>query len=706
MPPIPLRPVSGRYRGRLDPFEIELRIDIDGPRPTYRVSADYAYAGTGEARGSLRVDRPHVTTTASQIVITGMATTAPATEPRQLTITIPRPRTGDPPPPATLRHFTLDGQAAGASCECAFESPLFRTVLLEEAVQSGVTKFESYDTRALASSGPARTLSYLGAFAEAGIELRPTATPAFVDTTAAGADQTWSDAELHAAMEQKFTLWSDRRQWAVWLFHATLHDGYGVDGPHDGYMLGIMFDRQGAQRQGCAIFYDRLRGTTAPTLRNQLYTCVHELAHTFNLPHAWQRSSTTPPLPSRPGAASWMNYPLRFPGGDSAFWRAFGFQFDDVELVHLRHGFRDEVVMGGDPFLGGAALQGAPDQYPLRAHTGSGLRLSLTMPPSFAYGVPVTADLALSATAPEGRQVATVLGPRSESASIMITEVGGAAQTFEPLLEHCRAASTVLLRPGDPPIRDSAFLHYGKDGYPFREPGVYDVQAGYHAADGSLARSNVVRIRIDPPRSATERAVGRLVYGEPQTGALLSLMGSDAPALSGGNRALQQIIDEVPGHPMAAIARLVRGANAGRAFKTISAQGPGSVRPAQPGLALAFVDPVIDVARLYSAAAAASRNGGGGRRAVAAALAQVGTRPGVDPAVAAFLRTRLGEFATVLPMIASASPVRAVEQLPPLPPEVIVDITPEVSTEIATVRGTPVPGKPRPRGGAGGASAA
>jgi hypothetical protein len=41
--PLPLvkRRVAGRYRSAGAPFQVELRVDVDGPRPTMRVSADY-----------------------------------------------------------------------------------------------------------------------------------------------------------------------------------------------------------------------------------------------------------------------------------------------------------------------------------------------------------------------------------------------------------------------------------------------------------------------------------------------------------------------------------------------------------------------------------------------------------------------------------------------------------------------------------------
>jgi len=140
----------------------------------------------------------------------------------------------------------------------------------------------------------------------------------------------------------------------VWLFTARLHDlGPGL--------LGIMFDQQGRQRQGCADFHASLAGTTPDRLRSQLYTCVHELGHCFNLFHSFHKEFMNPPQPNRLGALSWMNYPQRYqpssgPGGTAAFWSAFPFRFDDLELVHLRHAFRDNIIMGGNPFGTGAAL--------------------------------------------------------------------------------------------------------------------------------------------------------------------------------------------------------------------------------------------------------------------------------------------------------------------------------------------------------------
>src|SRR5688500_13654066 len=64
-PPVIRRPVSGRYRGRLGGFELELRVDVDRVRPMRKVSGDFytASGGTTTYFGSFIVDNPAITTT-------------------------------------------------------------------------------------------------------------------------------------------------------------------------------------------------------------------------------------------------------------------------------------------------------------------------------------------------------------------------------------------------------------------------------------------------------------------------------------------------------------------------------------------------------------------------------------------------------------------------------------------------------------------
>jgi len=267
--PIRKRAVSGRYRGTLGAFQSELRVDVDRTRPMNRLSGDFnqVIGGTTNYFGSFVVNTPTITVTATQVIVRGgwqlylwcqpsggaghycAAHGFSATE-----------------APATLQFFTAAG-APGAAYSCLFESIHFRTVRIETDRTSDITTsvFSSYNTSLLPSGGPARTLSVVNAYAEAGVEMIPTAASDVINVAEAGPNAHWSNAELHASMQSHFSLWQDRPQWSVWQVAAQLHDL----GPN---LYGIMFDQQGKQRQGCAVFHQGIGGTTPEKLRLQLYT--------------------------------------------------------------------------------------------------------------------------------------------------------------------------------------------------------------------------------------------------------------------------------------------------------------------------------------------------------------------------------------------------------------------------------------------------
>src|SRR5262249_23425347 len=172
-----------------------------------------------------------------------------------------------------------------------------------------------------------------------------------------------------------------------------------------------MFAQQGKHRQGCAVFHAGIGGTTADKLRLQLYTYVHELGHCFNLLHSWQKSFATPPVVNRPSALSWMNYPWNYPGGGApTFWSNFPFQFDNEEIIHLRHAFRNNIIEGGSNFAVGAALGREIMADPIRDESGLIFKIS-THQRSFALGEPVVLEEMLGTTAVQGRRVHTWLHP-------------------------------------------------------------------------------------------------------------------------------------------------------------------------------------------------------------------------------------------------------------------------------------------------------
>ncbi|MFO1372812.1 MAG: hypothetical protein U1F42_10625 [Candidatus Competibacteraceae bacterium] len=562
--PIAKRPVSGRYRGVLGAFQLELRVDVDRTRPMNRLSGDFFQisGGTTTYFGSFVVNSLSISVTSSQVIIKGLGSYTFSAGAPVVEVTIKRRTLLQSQAPATVQFFTTGG-APGATYICAFESAYFRTVRIETDSVSDATLpvFSNYNTGSLPSGGPARNLSVISAYAEAGIEMIPTSGSDVINIVEAGANASWSNAELHASMQKHFTLWKDLPQWAVWQLVAQLHDlGAGL--------YGIMFDQQGKQRQGCAVFHQGIGGTTADKLRLQVYTYVHELGHCFNLLHSWQKQYATPPVPNRPDSLSWMNYPWNYPnGGAATFWAKFPFQFDNEEIIHLRHASRNNIIMGGNDFAAGAALGREVMADPVRDESGLTLSIS-THQRSFALGEPVVLELTLGTIDPRGQRVHTWLHPNYGMVKIVIRKPSGLVTAYEPLIDHLVGTRESIIG-RDNAIRDSAYIGYGKGGLYFDQPGYYQIRAVYAALDGSQVMSDIITVRVRYPVTAPEEELADLFMGDAQ-GILLYLLGSDDDSLRSGNEAFDQVLAKYPKHKMANYARLVKGINSSRNFKTIT----------------------------------------------------------------------------------------------------------------------------------------
>jgi hypothetical protein len=471
---------------------------------------------------------------------------------------------------------------------CNFESPYFRTVVLETDRVADVTTpvFATYNTGSLPSPGPVRPLSVVTAFAEAGIEVR--VSPGS-DVLPLEGGATWSDAELHASMVRHFSLWREEPQFRVWELVAQNHDlGPGL--------LAIMCDQQGRQRQGCAVFHAGLGGATPERQRLQLFTYTHELGHCFNLLHSWQKSLAIPPGVDRPRAMSWMNYPWGFPDGQAAFWNGFPFQFDDGELVHLRHAYRNNVIMGGQNFRVGAGISHL-EKFNLPVEDRSGLRLEISAADTYVLGEPVTVTLRLMAMDPRTDIVHPYLNPEAGLVHIAIAKPGGEIVAYEPMIEHCVMGERLALSPEANSIQETVYIGYGSDGLYFRHPGIYEIRAVYDALDGSQVVSNILQLRVRNPVSVEEEHLTELMFGNEQ-GTLFYLRGSDSETLKSGNQALDTLLDQYGDHPLAAYARLVKGVNASRDFKIVTNDPTPTieVRKADQATSLKLLSPVVKAA--------------------------------------------------------------------------------------------------------------
>ena len=599
--PLPRRPVHGRYRSGGPGRELELRVDVGGVRPMNRVSGDFfqTSGGTTAYVGSFVVHAPTISTTLNRVRVEGRGTFSFSTGAPLIRVTIPRRSVSSPlaPGDATVQFFTAVG-APDTTYVCRFMSPFFRSIQWEQDSVAGAVPFVSYDTASLPQppTSQPRVLTVPQAYAEAGLELQVAGAPNIVDTSQAGPNAKWSDSELHNAMVSQFSLFADVPQWRVWLLVATAHDGD---------YRGIMFDYGGAsQRQGCAVFYNAIQGADAFNQRAQLRTYVHELGHAFNLLHSWDKADAVPPQPLGPnggfGDLSWMNYAQNYqppppaPGGIAAYWAAFPFVFTDNELVHLRHGFHRDVIMGGSPFGRGAG-EIDPGRFDQPTVDNSGLLLELRSKEAFEYGEPVVVELKLSTTDLRGRLVHDYLHPNNGLVHIAIQQPSGQTVIYRPLMPRCVDSDrrVELDSTEQPAIYQSAYIGYGRDGFYFQQPGRYTLRAEYVAADGSRVISQVLRLLVRSPLSRADEQVAELLLGEDQ-GQLFYLLGSDSQALEAGNRALDTVLDKHSDHPLAVYARLVKGINAEREFKLLTADKSLDVRPAKPGESIQLLSSVVE----------------------------------------------------------------------------------------------------------------
>jgi hypothetical protein len=590
------RKVSGRYRN-FGKTEVELRVDVDGRRPTRRVSGD-VYSRMGSTlffTGSFVVHAPTMQVTPTHVRIDGTGSFSWAAGSTRVRVTLPRTTPFQPMPAATLEFLSGAG-AVTARHVCPFQSTYFRTVQLEQDQVAGMTPFNEYDTGSLPAPPPKRKLTIPSAYAEAGVEVQVGGVSNVVPT--AGIGPSWSNAELHNAMVTHFSLWRDTPQWKVWLLTADLHEL----GPS---LHGIMFDQQGRQRQGCAVFHRDLGGTTPDKQRRQLYTCVHELGHCFNLYHSFHKQYMTPPQPNRLGALSWMNYPRNYqptsgPAGEPAFWSAFPFEFDMPELVHLRHGFRNDVIFGANPFGTGAALEDG-ELFAPALEDASGLHLELRGRTSFRLGEPVVTELKLSTTDLRGREVNAELHPNFGFMQVAIRHPSGRVQVYRPYLEHCLEPRMAVLDAAQPAVYTSAYLGFGRDGLYFDSPGLYQLRAVYLAADGSRVVSNTFSVRVRSPLTDADDALADAYLGDEQ-GALFYLRGSDSDHLRNGNAAFDEVVERFPDHPLTAYAQMVRGYGLSREFKEIRDDRvvARAARPVESAKALSWAvaascrEPVLD----------------------------------------------------------------------------------------------------------------
>ena len=134
-----------------------------------------------------------------------------------------------------------------------FDSPFFRDVEFEyDSVEgsTAVTEINTHDHTNRPTSLPSESMSIEQSFERAGFGVAKSGGDGTIPLANAGVNGTWSDAEMHDAMQTFWSRFDSTAQWSMWVLFAASHD--------DGNSLGgIMFDDIGPNhRQGTAVFND------------------------------------------------------------------------------------------------------------------------------------------------------------------------------------------------------------------------------------------------------------------------------------------------------------------------------------------------------------------------------------------------------------------------------------------------------------------
>lgn len=452
-----------------------------------------------------------------------------------------------------------------------FKSSYYHPVEFEYDAVEGAPLVTSIDTTAHPNhpaSVPAEILTIENVFRRAGFDVRKS-TGDQVISNDSGPDALWSDMEMHDAMQIYWSRFADTAQWSMWVLFASLHEmGTGLGG--------IMFDDIGPNhRQGTAIFGNSFiatppTGDPAPDAwvnRMRFWTACHEMGHAFNLAHSWQKELGIPwiTLVNEDEARSFMNYPYRVTGGESAFFSDFEYRFSDSELLFMRHAPERFVQMGNADWFDHHGFQQA------NRLQNSTFRLEIRVNrerPVFEFMEPVMLELKLTNLTREFQLVDPEILKPSHDLTVILKKKGSPARQWAPYARCCTAASRVIVDSGKS-LYHSVLISAGLNGWDIAEPGEYLIQVALKHGEEDII-SNPLTIRVAPSRGYDEEAIAQDFFSE-DIGRVLCFNGTRF--LSKANDTLREIAERLPEKRVAFHAKLALSNPSTRRYKLLNMNG-------------------------------------------------------------------------------------------------------------------------------------
>lgn len=569
--PCPATTATGNSELSFMPFAFareELRLDVDGRYPQFVASgtlyrglstrvhwiANLTSTGTNRWSGSIWYKD-------------GDATALPHTN-----VELQATR-GRFPSQRSVRVSFSGGGAPARSRIYRFKSSYFHTVEFEYDTVQGTTKVTEIGTcdhPNRPASLPCETLSIESVFKRTRFDVTRSGGDGTIPISGTGANATWSDMEMHDAMQVFWSRFDGKAQWSMWVLFAALHDqGNGLGG--------IMFDDIGPNhRQGTAVFNDSFIsnapvGDSNPAAwidRMRFWTVCHEMGHSFNLAHSWQKdhppSWGTPwiPLSNENEVRSFMNYPFRVFGGQSAFFADFEYRFSDSELLFMRHAPARFVQMGNADWFDDHGFEQAviaPEPtFRLEVRVNRAI-------PDFEFLEPVVLELKLTNTSSQLQLVDDNILSDGEAMTVIVKKNGTPARQWAPFAHHFFKPEAVSLAPGES-IYESLFVSAGLSGFELADPGVYTIQVALHLEHEDIVSSQR-RIRISPPRSFDEEFLAQDFFSK-DVGRVLAFDGSFH--LTSSNDTLREVVARLADRRVCYHARVALGNPLTRDYKTLT----------------------------------------------------------------------------------------------------------------------------------------
>jgi hypothetical protein len=295
----------------------------------------------------------------------------------------------------------------------------------------------------------------------------------------------------------------------------------------------------------------------------RFWTTCHEMGHAFNLAHSWQKALGTPwiPLVNEPEDRSFMNYPYRVNGGQTAFFNDFDFRFSDGELLFMRHAPHRYVQMGNADWFDHHGFEEAA----VSEEPSFNLELRVNREKTiFEFMEPVKLELKLTNVSWQPQIVDESILSTPDDMTLIIKKDGKTARQFVPFAQYCTLPSRRTMMPWES-MYNSLCVSTGRNGWDLSEPGNYTLQVSLQVGDEDIV-SNPLRLRVAPPHSYDEEYLAQDFFSE-GVGRVMTFNGSHY--LDSANKILEDVTEKLSDRRVALHASLVLGNEVANNYKEL-----------------------------------------------------------------------------------------------------------------------------------------